>query len=129
MNHYFSSKSRPASYMPRIAYSLACMALGSLICVFAENVWVALFGVWTMAGARGAFLPAVQAIQHEEFPERVRTTGLSVMNFSTEAIFAISYFISAPFVDAMSIEFAWGISAICFIASALIAAPVVVSKK
>lgn len=90
---------------------------------------MALFGVWTMAGARGAFLPAVQAIQHEEFPERVRTTGLSVMNFSTEAIFAVSYFISAPFVDAMSIKFAWGISAICFIASALIAAPVLISKK
>ena len=106
--------------MPRIAYSLACMALGSLICVFADNVWMALFGVWTMAGARGAFLPAVQAIQHEEFPERVRTTGLSVMNFSTEAIFAVSYFLSATFINAISTNVAWGISAICFISSALI---------
>jgi hypothetical protein len=108
--------------MPRIGYALSCMALGSLICVFADNVWVALFGVWTMAGARGAFLPAVQAIQHEEFPERVRTTGLSVMNFSTEVIFALSYFVSAAVVDALSIKFAWGISAFCFAVSALIAA-------
>lgn len=129
VNHYFSSKSRPVSYMPRIAYSLVCMALGSLFCVFAENVWMALFGVWTMAGARGAFLPAVQAIQHEEFPERVRTTGLSVMNFSTEAIFAVSYFVSAAFIDALSIKLAWGISGICFIASALTAAPVLISRK
>lgn len=121
VNHYFSGRPRPDSYMPRIGYALACMALGSLICVFAENVWLALFGVWTMAGARGAFLPAVQAIQHEEFPERVRTTGLSVMNFSTEAIFALSYFVSAAVVDALSITFAWGISAFCFAFSALIA--------
>lgn len=117
VNHYFSSKDRPTTYMPRIAYSLACMALGSLICVFADNVWMALFGVWTMAGARGAFLPAVQAIQHEEFPERVRTTGLSVMNFSTEAIFAVSYFVSATFINQLSVQMAWGISAVCFFAA------------
>lgn len=121
VNHYFSDKARPTSYMPRIAYSLACMAVGSLICVFAENVWVALFGVWTMAGARGAFLPAVQAIQHEEFPERVRTTGLSVMNFSTEAIFAVSYFVSAAFINQLSVQMAWGISGICFIISCMLA--------
>jgi hypothetical protein len=90
------------------------MALGSLICVFADNVWMALFGVWTMAGARGAFLPAVQAIQHEEFPERVRTTGLSVMNFSTEAIFAVSYFVSAAFINQLSVQMAWGISLASF---------------
>jgi len=111
VNHYFSGKTRPPSYMPRIAYSLACMALGSVICIYADNVWLALFGVWTMAGARGAFLPAVQAIQHEEFSERVRTTGLSVMNFSTEAIFALSYFLSAAVVDGLSVSLAWGISA------------------
>lgn len=93
--------------------------LGSLICVFAENVWFALFGVWTMAGARGAFLPAVQAIQHEEFPERVRTTGLSVMNFSTEAIFAVSYFVSATIINQLSIQMAWGISAACFLIALL----------
>ena len=110
VNHFFSGKSRPETYMPRIGYALACMALGSLICVFAENVWLALFGVWTMAGARGAFLPAVQAIQHEEFPERVRTTGLSVVNFSTEIIFAASYFVSAPFIDRLSVSSAWAIS-------------------
>lgn len=120
VNHFFSSKERPASYMPRIAYSLACMALGSLICVLAENVWLALFGVWTMAGARGAFLPAVQAIQHEEFPERVRTTGLSVMNFSTEAIFAVSYFVSATFINQLSVQTAWGISAATFALASVI---------
>lgn len=120
VNHYFADKPRPQSYMPRLTYALACMALGSLICIFAENVWMALFGVWTMAGARGAFLPAVQAIQHEQFPERVRTTGLSVMNFSTEAIFAISYFVSAPFVDQLSVPMAWGISATCFFIGAVV---------
>lgn len=124
VNHYFTDKPRPRSYMPRLAYSLACMAIGSLICIFAENVWTALFGVWTMSGARGAFLPAVQAIQHEEFPERVRTTGISVVNFSAEVIYALSYFISAPFVDQMSVSTAWSISTIAFTAGALIAASV-----
>lgn len=121
VNHYFAGKPRPSSYMPRIAYALACMTLGSLICVFAPNIWLALLGVWTMAGARGAFLPAVQAIQHEEFAERVRTTGLSVMNFSTEAIFAVSYFVSATVVDAISIQSAWTISALCFGAASVFA--------
>lgn len=120
VNHYFADKARPHSYMPRLAYALACMALGSLICVFAENVWVALFGVWTMAGARGAFLPAVQAIQHEEFPERVRTTGLSVVNFSTEVMVALSYFVSASIVDSISVSSAWTISAACFFLAALL---------
>lgn len=41
--------------IPRLAYALACMALGALICVFAENVWLALFGVWTMAGRRRSY--------------------------------------------------------------------------
>lgn len=118
VNHYFTEKSRPHSYMPRLAYALLCMAVGALICVFADDVWVALFGVWTMAGARGAFLPAVQAIQHEEFPERIRTTGLSVVNFSTEAIFAVSYFVSAPFVDRLPVSMAWTISAVCFFIAA-----------
>ena len=107
--------------MPRIAVSLAFMAAGSLVCVFAPNVWIALLGVWTMAGARGAFLPAVQAIQHKEFPERVRTTGLSVMNFSTEAVFAASYFVSAPLIDKLSVSTAWGISTISFVLATAIA--------
>lgn len=54
------------------------------------------------------------AIQHEEFPERVRTTGLSAMNLSTEVIFAISYFVSATFINQLSVQVAWGISAVCF---------------
>lgn len=121
VNHHFADRARPRSYMPRLVYALACMAIGSLICVFAENVWIALLGVWTMAGARGAFLPAVQAIQHEEFPERVRTTGLSVVNFSTEAIFAVSYFVSAPFVDRLDVSAAWSIAAISFLVASCIA--------
>lgn len=120
VNHYFADKARPRSYMPRLAYALACMALGSLICVFAENAWVALFGVWTMAGARGAFLPAVQATQHEEFPERVRTTGLSVVNFSTEVMVALGYFVSASIVDSISVSSAWTVSVICFSLAALL---------
>lgn len=129
VNHYFADKARPRSYMPRLAYALACMTLGSLICVFAENVWVALFGVWTMAGARGAFLPAVQAIQHEEFPERVRTTGLSVVNFSTEVMVAVSYFISAPIVDSIGVSQAWAISATCFCLASAISLAVVRGGK
>lgn len=128
VNHYFSKKLRPHHYIPRIAYALACMAIGSIICVFAQNVWLALFGVWTMAGARGAFLPAVQAIQHEEFSENVRTTGLSVMNFSTEVMIALSYFISAPIVDKLSVSTAWGISAGCFIIAAIFCLPALKSS-
>lgn len=114
VNHYISKKDRPTSYMPRVAFSLALMALGSGICVFAHNVWMALFGVWIMASARGAFLPAVQAIMHEEFSEQVRTTGLSVMNFSTEVMIAVSYFISSSIVDRLDVKEAWQISAYCF---------------
>lgn len=125
VNQFFSKQKRPGSYMPRIAYSLACMALGSAICVFAENVWVAFFGVWTMAGARGAFLPAVQAIQHEEFPAKVQTTGLSVMNFSTEAMIALSYLVSASIVDRIDVSTAWAVSAVCFVISATIAIPAI----
>jgi hypothetical protein len=88
--------------------------------VFAENLWFALFGVWTMAGARGVFLPAVQAIQHEELPAGVRATGLSLMSFSTEAIFAVTYFGSASFIDRLSISTAWGISASCFLLAAAV---------
>src|SRR3990167_1457648 len=93
------------------------------MCVFADNVWLALFGVWTMAGARGAFLPAVQAIQHEEFAQEVRTTGLSAMNFSTEVIFAISYFVSAPMIDKLSVSTGWEISAGCFLVAAITCLP------
>jgi MFS family permease len=120
VNHYFTNKSRPNSYMPRIAFSLACMALGSIICIFANNVWIAFFGVWTMAGARGAFLPAVQAVQHEEFDEKIRTTGLSFMNFSTEMMVAASYFISSMVVDNISIQLAWGISAGAFVVASIL---------
>jgi len=120
VNHYFTSKARPTSYMPRIAFSLACMALGSMICIFANNVWIAFFGVWTMAGARGAFLPAVQAVQHEEFDEKIRTTGLSFMNFSTEMMIAASYFISSMVVDNISVQLAWGISAGAFGVAAIL---------
>jgi len=120
VNHYFSTQDRPVSYMPRIAFSLACMAIGSLLCVLGENIWMALFGIWTIAGARGAFLPAVQAIQHEEFPDRVRTTGLSVMNFSTEAIFAVSYFLSAAIINQISIQTAWSITALSFLVAAVL---------
>lgn len=123
VNHYFSGKPRPHHYIPRVAYALACMALGSLICIFAQNVWLALLGVWTMAGARGAFLPAVQAIQHEEFPENVRTTGLSVMNFSTEVMIAVSYFVSAPLLDKLNVSTAWAISAGCFVLATIACLP------
>ena len=121
VNHQFSKKSAPKSYMPRIALSLMVMALGTLICVFATNVWAALFGIWTMASARGAFLPAVQAIQHLEFNEEVRSTGLSVMNFSTEVMIAISYFVSAPIIDQLTVSYAWAISVVAFGMAALLA--------
>ena len=78
--------------------------------------------IFFIRSAGGNCLPIL--LQHEEFPERVRTTGLSVMNLSTEAIFAISYFVSAPFIDVMSIKFAWGVSAVSFFVAALISAPV-----
>ncbi len=118
VNHGLSKRPRPDTYMQRLFISLALMAAGSVVCVFAQNVWMALFGVWTMAGARGAFLPAVQAIQHEEFPDTVRTTGLSTMNFSVELMVAVSYFVSASVIDKLTVQMAWGISAICFLIAA-----------
>ena len=114
VNHMLSKRARPETYMKRMAISLALMALGCVICVFAENVWMALFGVWTMAGSRGAFLPAVQAIQHEEFTDSVRTTGLSAMNFSVDAMIAISYFASAAVIEKLTVPSAWGIAAASF---------------
>lgn len=118
VNHAFAKKTRPETYLWRMMFSLLLMALGCGICIFAQNVWAALFGVWIMAGARGAFLPAVQAIQHEGFNDSVRTTGLSSMNFSVDAMIAISYFASASIVERMSIPSAWGISAVSFLLAA-----------
>lgn len=129
VNHYFSGRPRPHHYVPRVAVSLALMALGCLFCVYAPTVWVGLFGVWIMAGARGAFLPAVQAIQHEEFQENVRSTGLSVMNFTTETMIAVSYFVSAPIIDKLSVQTAWGISAGSFLISAMLCLGVLKSLK
>lgn len=129
VNHYYASKIRPISYMPRIAYSLMLMAVGSVICIFAQNPWIALFGVWTMAGARGLFLPAVQAIQHNEFSERVRATGLSVMNFSVEVMIAISYFAVAPLLDKLSIPIAWTVSAACFVVASFLCIPALMKQR
>ncbi len=114
VNYQYSSKTRPESYMPRISFSLILMAAGSGICVFADSLWPALFGIWIMAGARGAFLPAVQAVQHEEFGDKVRTTGLSVINFSTEVMIAASYFTTSLFADSINVSSAWVISGTAF---------------
>ncbi|MDO9182818.1 MAG: MFS transporter, partial [Bacteriovorax sp.] len=65
INHYYSKKERPATFMPRIQLSLFVMGIGASICAITSNVYLALVGVWIMAGARGIFLPATQAIQHD----------------------------------------------------------------
>jgi hypothetical protein len=72
-----------------------------------------------MAGARGIFLPATQAIQHDAFPENIRSTGLSMMNFSVEIMIAISYFVSASWIDRLNANTAWFISTISFLFSVL----------
>ena len=121
VNHFVAKKSEPRSFMPRIAFSLSVMALGAFICTITHNVWFALLGVWAMAGARGAFLPSVQAILHAEFNEEVRSTGLSVVNFSTEVMIALSYFVSSIIIDHISVPIAWGISSVSFLAACAIA--------
>jgi len=70
-----------------------------------------------MAGARGVFLPANQAIMHESLPENVRSTGLSMMNFIFETIVAIGFFSSSFFVDHISASSAWWISSAAFLFS------------
>ncbi|PIN80486.1 hypothetical protein COV11_03955, partial [Candidatus Woesearchaeota archaeon CG10_big_fil_rev_8_21_14_0_10_30_7] len=62
----------------------------------------------------------IQAILHEEFAERVRTTGLSVMNFFTEVTIALSYYISASVVNQLEVKQAWKISCLCFLFGALV---------
>ncbi|MEA9358461.1 MFS transporter [Bacteriovorax sp. PP10] len=117
VNHYYSKKVKPSSYMPRIHASLLIMAVGASICALTSNVFVALIGVWIMAGARGIFLPATQAIQHDSFPDEIRSTGLSMMNFSVEAMIAISYFISSSWIDNLHANAAWWISMGAFLIS------------
>lgn len=73
-----------------------------------------------MAGARGIFLPVTQAIQHDSFPEEIRSTGLSMMNFSVEAMIAISYFISSSWIDHLHTSAAWWISMGAFLISAFL---------
>lgn len=118
VNHELSKRPRPATYMRRMTLSLLLMAVGCVICVFAQNVWMALFGIWTMAGSRGAFLPAVQAIQHEELTDSVRTTGLSALNFLVDAMVAASYFGASIVIDKLTVPTAWGISAVSFLIAA-----------
>lgn len=119
VNHYFTKKDKPTSFMPRIQISLLIMALGTLLCALTSNVYFALVGVWIMAGARGIFLPATQAIQHDAFPEEIRSTGLSMMNFSVEVMIAISYFASASWIDNLEANVAWFISMSAFLLSVL----------
>lgn len=119
VNHYFAKQERPISFMPRIQFSLLIMAVGTLICALTSNVYFALTGVWVMAGARGIFLPATQAIQHDAFPEAIRSTGLSMMNFSVEVMIAISYFAAASWIDNLDANLAWFISMGAFLLSVL----------
>lgn len=121
VNHELSKHPRPESYMRRVALSLLLMAVGCVICSAASSVWMALFGIWMMAGARGAYLPAVQAIQHEELTDSVRTTGLSALNFSVDAIVAISYFGASVFIEKLHVSSAWSISALAFLCASIIA--------
>jgi MFS family permease len=115
VNHYYSKKVKPLTFMPRIQVSLIIMAVGTLICALTNNVYMALIGVWIMAAARGVFLPATQAIQHDAFSEEIRSTGLSMMNFSIEIMIAISYFICASWIDNLQASSAWMISSGAFI--------------
>ncbi|QDK42382.1 hypothetical protein DOM21_13195 [Bacteriovorax stolpii] len=119
VNHYYSKKARPTSFMPRIQASLFVMGVGASICAITNNVYAGLLGVWIMAAARGIFLPATQAIQHDSFPEEIRSTGLSMMNFSVEAMIAISYFVSSKWIDGLSASHAWWISVGAFLLSVL----------
>lgn len=64
-------------------------------------------------------LPVTQAIQHDAFPEEIRSTGLSMMNFSVEVMIAISYFASASWVDNLEASVAWFISMSAFLLSVL----------
>lgn len=120
VNHELAKRPKPKSYIQRIAMALLLMVCGSLICVFANSVWMALFGIWTMAGARGAFLPTVQAIQHENLNDSVRTTGLSAINFLVDAVVAVSYFGASVVIERLTVQSAWGISAACLSVAAVI---------
>lgn len=119
VNHYYSKKVKPSSFMPRIQASLLVMGFGASVCAITSNVYFGLIGVWIMAGARGVFLPATQAIQHDSFPDDIRSTGLSMMNFSVEAMIAISYFVSSSWIDGLSASRAWWISVSAFLISVL----------
>ena len=119
VNHYYSKKERPSTFMPRIQFSLFVMGIGACICAITSNVYLALLGVWIMAGARGIFLPATQAIQHDSFPDEIRSTGLSMMNFSVETMIAISYFVSSAWIDRIQASYAWWISVGAFLVSVL----------
>jgi MFS family permease len=112
--------------MPRIQFSLLIMAGGTLICALTSNVYFALIGVWIMHRSRGIFLPATQAIQHDAFPEEIRSTGLSMMNFSVEVMIAISYFACANWIDNLGANLAWFISMGAFLLSVLF---IIFSKK
>jgi predicted MFS family arabinose efflux permease len=94
--------------------------LALLYRAFSNSIYPALIGVWLMAGARGVFLPANQAIMHESLPENVRSTGLSMMNFIFETIVAIGFFSSSFFVDHISASTAWWISGAAFLFSVVI---------
>lgn len=129
VNHELAKKPKPENYMSRIALALALMACGSLVCVFANNVWMALFGIWTMAGARGAFLPAVQAIQHEKLSDSVRTTGLSAINFFVDATVAVSYFGASIVIEELTVQSAWSISTICFVLAGIFCLYVIMRSR
>jgi hypothetical protein len=119
ITHYLANKNISLSRGQKITFSLTIMALGSGICAYSNSIYIALFGVWTMAGARGLFLPVTQEIQHDIFPENVRSTGLSVMNFALDVMIAISFFASSLVVDSINPKDAWLLTCVCFVVGSL----------
>lgn len=120
VNHYFAKKDRPNSYYPRILNSILVMITGTIICALSNSVYPALIGVWLMAGARGVFLPANQAIMHESFSESSRSTGISMMNFIFDVFVAVGFFSSSLFVDRIGANVAWWITSGAFLISILL---------
>ena len=120
VNHYFAKKDRPNSYYPRILNSILIMITGTIICALSNSVYPALIGVWLMAGARGVFLPANQAIMHDSFSESSRSTGISMMNFIFDVFVAVGFFSSSLFVDKIEANTAWWITSGAFFISILL---------
>ncbi|MDT9594343.1 MFS transporter [Nocardioides zeae] len=104
-----------------LVVTMAALAIGSLVAALATDIWVLILAR-VLQGAGGGVLPLSFGIIRDEFPERSRTTALSVIAALGSVGFAVGIVVAGPIVDGLG--YAWlfwlpmGVTALAAVATA-----------